>query len=230
MSDKNEPMTDPLTGQTVELLQTLIRNALRQRRHRRRRARRSATPTCCSRSSSDSGLDVQRYEPTPGRARWWRGIEGTDPGAPTPVPDGPHRRRAGEPRRLEPRPVRRRARRRRGVGPWRGRHAQPHRVDGGRVPAPRPPRLPPAGDLIYFAVADEESGQRARCAVDGRPRARRDPCRLRAHRERRAPLRTAGGAVRRRQRRREGRRLAPAARARHTRPRLGAVPQPTTRS
>ena len=59
--------------------------------------------------------------------------------------DGPHRRRAREPRRLEPRPVRRRDRRRLRVGPRRGRHAQPHRVAGGRVPPPRRQRVPAQG-------------------------------------------------------------------------------------
>ena len=53
------------------------------------------------------------------------------------VADGSHRRRAREPRRLAARSVRRRARRRRGVGPRRGRHAEPHRDDGGRVPRAR---------------------------------------------------------------------------------------------
>ena len=42
-------------------------------------------------------------------------------------------------------PVRRRARRRRGVGPRRHRHAEPHGLDGGRVPAPRQRRLPAEG-------------------------------------------------------------------------------------
>ena len=54
--------------------------------------------------------------------------------------DGPHRRRAGEPRRLAARSVRRRDHRRRGLGPRRGRHAEPHRDDGGRVP--RSSRVP----------------------------------------------------------------------------------------
>ena len=56
------------------------------------------------------------------------------------VPDGPHRCRAGESRRLAQRPVRRRGDRRRGVGSRRHRHAQPHLVDGRRVPAARRPR------------------------------------------------------------------------------------------
>ena len=42
-------------------------------------------------------------------------------------------------------PVRRRAGRRRGVGSGRGRHAEPHRVDGGGHPAPRGVGLPAEG-------------------------------------------------------------------------------------
>ena len=48
--------------------------------------------------------------------------------------------------------------RRRGLGPRRGRHAQPHRVDGGRVPRPRAlAASSPTGTLVYLAVADEEN-------------------------------------------------------------------------
>ena len=66
------------------------------------------------------------------------------------VPDGPHRRRARQPRGLVARPVRRRAGRRRGVGPRRDRHAQPHGVDGGRLPPPGHRGLPAQGrpDLL----------------------------------------------------------------------------------
>ena len=61
--------------------------------------------------------------------------------------------------------------RRRGVGPRRGRHAQPHGVDGRRVPRPRRPRVPATGDLLYFAVADEEAGSAhgARWVADHHP-------------------------------------------------------------
>ena len=92
------------------------------------------------------------------------------------------------------------------------RHLAPH-----RVPAEGRP------DLLRRRRRGER--QRPRRAVDGRPRARRDLGRLRAHRERRPALRRRRGAVRLGQRRREGRRLAPAAAARHAGPRLGAVPR-----
>ena len=87
----------------------------------------------------------------------------------------------------------------------------------------------PRGDLIYFAVADEESG-----SAHG--------MQWMADHERDAimadyVLTESGGlhsgpdraAVHRHQRRREGRRVAPAARARHARPRLDAVQGRTTR-
>ena len=71
------------------------------------------------------------------RDRSWRTIA---------VPDGAHRRRAGQPGRVGGGSVRRRGARHRqgprGLGTRRGRHAQPHRVDGGDVPRPRPVRLP----------------------------------------------------------------------------------------
>ena len=65
--------------------------------------------------------------------------------------------------------------------------------------------------------------QRARHAVDGRPRARRDSRRLRADRERRSAQRAEGAAVHLRQRRREGCRLAAAACAGYAGSRLDAV-------
>ena len=85
----------------------------------------------------DTGLDLERYDRAarprePRRAHRGQRSDRADAAA-----DGPHRRRAGEPRRLAARSVRRRDRRRRDLGPGRGRHAQPHRDDGGRVPRPR---------------------------------------------------------------------------------------------
>ena len=78
---------------------------------------------------------------------------------PDAVPDGPHRRRAGEPRRVVARPVRRRADRRRGVGPRRHRHAVHHRRRWPSRSASWPTEgFRPKGTLIYFGVADEEAG------------------------------------------------------------------------
>ncbi len=77
-----DTQTDPLTGETVELLQTMIRNA------------------CVNDGSPESGdevrnadtlqhflegggLDVERYESIPGRGSIVARIEGTDPDAPS---------------------------------------------------------------------------------------------------------------------------------------------------
>ena len=134
---------------TVELLQALIRNE------------------CVNDGTPDSGgeirnadlletylagagLDIERFESRPGPGLDRRPHRGLRPRRPDAVPDGPHRRRAGQSRRLVARPVRRRADRRRGVGAGRDRHAQPHLVDGRRVPAPRDHRLQAEGhaDLL----------------------------------------------------------------------------------
>ena len=149
--------TGDLTGRTVELLQALIRNA------------------CVNDGTSESGqevrnadllqsylegsgLAIQRYEPTPGRTSLVARIEGTDPSAPSlclmghtdvvPVsPDGWSRDPFGG--ELVDGEV------------W-GRGAVDmlnltaaqavafrHLADQG---------FRPRGDLVYFAVADEESG------------------------------------------------------------------------
>ena len=124
-----------------------------------------------------------------------------------------------------PRPVRRRADRRRGVGPGRDRHAQPHVVDGRRLQAAGATKgFQPKGDADLLrrrrrggrrrwgaewmvehhwdAIARDYVLTETRRLVVGRPR-------------RRAP--------RHGQRRREGSRLAAPARHRHARPRLDAV-------
>ncbi|MCU1396541.1 MAG: peptidase family protein [Ilumatobacteraceae bacterium] len=73
---------DGLTGQTVELLQTLIRNQCVN----------DGTPGSGHETRSvdvlqsyleGSGIATQRYEPTPGRASLVARIEGTDPDAPS---------------------------------------------------------------------------------------------------------------------------------------------------
>ncbi len=74
--------TDALTGQTVELLQTLIRNECVN----------DGSPTSGHESRSaevlqsfleGSGLEIERYEPTPGRASLVARLAGTDPQAPS---------------------------------------------------------------------------------------------------------------------------------------------------
>ena len=149
--------TDALTGQTVELLQTLIRNECVN----------DGSPTSGHESRSaevlqsfleGSGLEIERYEPTPGRASLVARMAGTDPDAASVclmghtdvVPVNPH----GWSR-----------------DPFGG-----EIVDGevwGRgavdmlnltssmavaVRALARRGFRPRGDLIYFAVADEESG------------------------------------------------------------------------
>ena len=126
------------TGEVTELLQQLIRNeCVNDGTHESGHEMRSADllrdlPRRHAASTS------RRYEPQPGRASLVARDRGQRPDRADAAADGPHRRRAGEPRRLAARSVRRRARRRRGVGPRRGRHAQPHRVDGGGVPRASP--------------------------------------------------------------------------------------------
>ena len=74
-------MADGLTGQTVELLQTLIRNrcvndGTAESGHEVRNA------DVLRQYLGDSGLDVQQYEPTPGRGSLVARIQGSDPTAP----------------------------------------------------------------------------------------------------------------------------------------------------
>ena len=140
-----------------------------------------------------AGLDMERYEPQPGRSSLVARIEGTDPDAPVPAPDGPHRRRAREPRRVEPRPVRRRDRRRVRLGPRRGRHAQRHRHDGGRVPPARRLRLQAEGHAHLPRGRRRGGAGHVGRQVARRERARRRVRRLRAHRVGRVPDPDAGG-------------------------------------
>ena len=75
-------MSEELTGQTVELLQTLIRNrcvndGTAESGHETRNA------DVLRQYLGDTGLDLQQYEPTPGRGSLVARIEGTDPDAPS---------------------------------------------------------------------------------------------------------------------------------------------------
>ncbi|MEY4175316.1 MAG: hypothetical protein RI900_2481 [Actinomycetota bacterium] len=75
-------MSDELTGQTVELLQTLIRNrcvndGTAESGHETRNA------DVLRQYLGDTGLDLQQYEPTPGRGSLVARIEGSDPDAPS---------------------------------------------------------------------------------------------------------------------------------------------------
>ena len=197
---------------------------VRQRRHRPSRARRSATPTTLARLP---GADRHRPRGVRGRPRPGiadRPDRGIRPDGAEPVPRRPHRRRPGEPRWLVARPVRRRAGRRRGVGPGCGRHVEPHGLDGGRR---APPRRPP-GSGPAATSSSWPSPTRSRAATYG----------ARWLADHHADLITTdyalcengglhGGpaerAERRHQRRREGGGVAPAHRPGHPGPRVDAV-------
>ena len=74
-------MSEQLTGQTVELLQALIRNrcvndGTAESGHEVRNA------DVLRQFLGSTGLDMQQYEPTPGRASLVARIEGSDPTAP----------------------------------------------------------------------------------------------------------------------------------------------------
>ena len=77
-------MVDSLTGQTVELLQTMIRNECVNDG--------SAASGHESRSADviesfleGSGMSIERFEPTRGRASLVARLEGSDPGAPSAI-------------------------------------------------------------------------------------------------------------------------------------------------
>ena len=138
-------MDHDLTSETVELLQVLIRNR------------------CVNDGTADSGfegrnadvletyvegagVDLERWEPTPGRASFVaRHRRYQIRSAPSLCLMGHTDVVPVEPGGVEARSVRRRGDRRRGVGPGRGRHAEPDGVDGGRVPVVGAPRVPAEG-------------------------------------------------------------------------------------
>jgi acetylornithine deacetylase/succinyl-diaminopimelate desuccinylase-like protein len=75
-------VNEELTGQTVDLLQTLIRNrcvndGTAESGHEVRNA------DVLRQYLGDTGLDIQQYEPAPGRGSLVARIEGTDPTAPS---------------------------------------------------------------------------------------------------------------------------------------------------
>jgi acetylornithine deacetylase/succinyl-diaminopimelate desuccinylase-like protein len=75
-------MADPLTGTCVELLQTLIRNAcVNDGTPESGHEYRNADALCAH--LEGSSVDIERYEPTPGRVSLVARLEGRDPDAPS---------------------------------------------------------------------------------------------------------------------------------------------------
>ena len=122
------------SAEVTDLLQHLIRNACVNDGTAGRGARRAASTVRSATSTARArhrALRARARAGQPGRCASRAPTRRADPAA-----DGPHRRRARERGPLAARPLRWRARRRRGVGPRRRRHAEPHRVDGRRHAPP----------------------------------------------------------------------------------------------
>ncbi len=196
-----------LANESVDLLSQLIRNECVN----------DGTPESGFESRSadllaqylgDSGLDLERYEAQPGRENLVARIEGTDPDRAHAVADGPHRCRARESRRLAARSLRRRGRRRRRVGPGRGRHVEPHRHHGRCVPRARALGLPTAGHARVSRGRRRGEPRHVGRGAPARPRARRGARRLRRDRGGRFPdadrARSAAAGDRRARRARTG--------------------------
>jgi acetylornithine deacetylase/succinyl-diaminopimelate desuccinylase-like protein len=153
---------DRLTGETIELLQTMIRSAC-VNDGSPESGEESRNADVLEHFLEGAGLDVQRFEALPGRASIVARIEGTDPGAPSlclmghtdVVPVSPagwsHDPFGGELRRNTD-----------GVEEVWGRGAiDMLNLTSSMAVAFRQlarSRFRPKGDLIYFGVADEEAG------------------------------------------------------------------------
>ena len=137
------PTGDP-TDEVTDLLQHLIRNACVNDGSVESGQEGRSADTLTS-YLEGSGVDIERYEPEPGRGQRGGPHRGQRPHGADPAADGPHRRGAGERRPLAAGSLRRRAGRRCRVGPRGGRHAQPDRLDGGGHQTAGRHRLPPQG-------------------------------------------------------------------------------------
>ena len=133
-------MPTDLGGEVAELLQQLIRNSCVNDG--------TATSGHEDRSAetieavlAGPGLDLQSYEPLPGRRSLVARIEGRSPGAPSLALCGHTDVVPADPADWRHDSFRRGADRRRGLGSRRGGHAQSHVVDGRRGEAPRGRRL-----------------------------------------------------------------------------------------
>lgn len=168
-------MADQLTGQTVELLQTLIRNACVNDGHPHSGHEFRSADTLQA-FLEGAGLAIERFEPTPGRVSLVSRIQGTDPTAPSlclmghtdvvPVnPDGWSRDPFGGELITSAA----------GVDEVWGRGAVDMlNITSSMAVAFRHlarSNFRPRGDVIYFAVADEESGSAhgARWMADHHP-------------------------------------------------------------
>ena len=176
---------------------------LRQRRHRGVGWRGRAASTCSSSTSAATASTCVTTEPSPGRGNLVARIEGTDPDAPTLLLLGHTDVVPVNETRWRARPLRRRAapvgrRLPRGVGPRCRRHAQPHRVDGGRRPSARRRRLPAQGHPRLRRRRRRGGAGHLRRRPPRRARARRRAGRLRHHRGGRLPAarRRAGPSCR----------------------------------
>ncbi len=148
---------DDPTAEATDLLQRPDPQPVRERRARRvgpgDQERRPARQLPRGRRPRHRALRAPARPQQPRRPHRGQRSEGA-----VAAPDGPHRRRAGEPGRVEPRPVRRRDRRRVRLGTRRRRHAQRDR-HAWRVAFRRlaDSGFKPTGTLTYLAVADEEA-------------------------------------------------------------------------
>ena len=166
---------------------------------------------------------METYEPAPGRKTLVARLPGSDPTAPSLTLLGHTDVVPANAVGLVPRPLRRRAHRRRGVGPWRHRHAQPHHHHGHRLPPPGPRRLPSEGRPHLHRRGRRGGAVDLRRPVAVRQPPRRRPQRLRHHRVGRLPHeRCRRPAPAARHRGREGRLLVRPDRDGHPGPRQPA--------
>ena len=134
-----------------------------------------------------SGVDMETFEPEPGRTSLVAKIQGSDPTAPSLTLLGHTDVVPANADDWTPRPLRRRADRRSGVGAGGHRHAQPHRHHGHRHAPPGPGRIPSRRGPHLRGRRRRGGARNPRGQVAVRPRRRRGQLRLRDHRVGRVP-------------------------------------------
>ena len=132
-------------------------------------------------------MDMETFEPEPGRTSLVAKIQGSDPTAPSLTLLGHTDVVPANADDWTPRPLRRRADRRRGVGTGGHRHAQPHRHHGHRHPPPGPRRVPSRRGPHLRGRRRRGGARHPRGQVAVRARRRRGQLRLRDHRVGRVP-------------------------------------------